>query len=467
MIYRNIMNKDSIFYKYNSILLDYLIKNYNYDKSPLIYSKRYTNGFFTITKPNNKYKNCKFINGYPHFNIPNDILLEEINNFINNRPLYDKNIIIRYGDTHLYNPIPKLNQVRNLIIADMFNSMILTSGKKNIIYTICDIDRKSLKKIVEEINLNDTDKMIEELNKYIVSGNCRNQEYLRKWYNLNLETKKDIIKFLRTLNLKIDKMIFESKLYKNREIYNKIKNDIIYKNGIRQDGTFKYPLQELMFILATDKARTSVLNIIGDDQVDHILKVMDILDNNNLNTDVSFLTYGICKNGDSRNIGVWSKKIEEYIKDENIVIDNEQIKYQDYLKIIVATQGNNREINFNDLSKYKQNFEKFKYVYNSKKISYSKRNNNNKIIKNCDLIKNMALGNYYLNLAIKSGEQNRFFTYLYTISKEYMRNIDKYDGKLYYNFISKGLQRLNLNDIEICKRKEMNKYNEISEEFER
>ena len=79
----------------------------------------------------------------------------------------------------------------------------------------------------------------------------------------------------------------------------------------------------------------------------------------------------------------------------------------------------------------------------------------------------MALGNYYLNLAIKSGEQNRFFTYLYTISKEYMRNIDKYDGKLYYNFISKGLQRLNLNDIEICKRKEMNKYNEISEEFER
>ena len=149
VIYRNIMNKDSIFYKYNSILLDYLIKNYNYDKSPLIYSKRYTNGFFTITKPNNKYKNCKFINGYPHFNIPNDILLEEINNFINNRPLYDKNIIIRYGDTHLYNPIPKLNQVRNLIIANMFNSMILTSGKKNIIYTICDIDRKSLKKIVE------------------------------------------------------------------------------------------------------------------------------------------------------------------------------------------------------------------------------------------------------------------------------------------------------------------------------
>ena len=184
--------------------------------------------------------------------------MEEINNFINNRPLYDKNIIIRYGDTHLYNPIPKLNQVRNLIIANMFNSMILTSGKKNIIYTICDIDRKSLKKIVEEINLNDTDKMIEELNKYIVSGNCRNQEYLRKWYNLNLETKKDIIKFLRTLNLKIDKMIFESKLYKNREIYNKIKNDIIYKNGIRQDGTFKYPLQELMFILATDKSRTSI-----------------------------------------------------------------------------------------------------------------------------------------------------------------------------------------------------------------
>ena len=467
VIYRNNMNKDSIFYKYNSILLDYLIKNYNYDKSPLIYSKKYTNGFFTITKPNNKYKNCKFINGYPHFNIPNYILLEEINNFINNRPLYDKNIVIRYGDTHLYNPIPKLNQVRNLIIADMFNSMILTSGKKNIIYTICDIDRKSLKKIVEEINLNDTDKMIEELNKYIVSGNCRNQEYLRKWYNLNLKTKKDIIKFLRTLNLKIDKMIFESKLYKNRDIYIKIKNDIIYKNGIRQDGTFKYPLQELMFILATDKARTSVLNIIGDDQVDHILKVMDILDNNNLNTDVSFLTYGICKNGDSRNIEVWSKKIEEYIKDENIVIDNEQIKYQDYLKIIVATQGNNREINFNDLSKYKQNFEKFKYVYNSKKISYSKRNNNNKIIKNGDLIKNMALGNYYLNLAIKSGEQNKFFTYLYTISKEYMRNIDKYDGKLYYNFISKGLQRLNLNDIEICKRKEMNKYNEISKEFER
>lgn len=469
MIYSNNLNKNIFFTETNSILLDYLKQTYNYDLSPLTYSRKYTNGTYTITRPSTKYKGCKFVNGYPHFDVPYDVMLKEINNFIDKEPLYNKDIIIRYGDTHLYNPIPKLNQVRNLVIADIFDSMILTSGEKHIVYTIGDIDRKSLNKVAEKFNENEIEDIIKKLNNFIVTGNECDTYYLKEWKNLDLEATKKLNLLLKKLNLKRDKFLLESDLYRNKSIYNSIKDNVMYENGIRDDGTLKYPLQELMFLLTVNRENTSIISVIGDNQVEHVLKVMKILNNNNMDLDASFLTYSICRNGDSREIEDWSKKIDAYIKKENIAIDGELIKYQDYLKIIIGGQGNSRTIDYEDLGRYKQNFERFKVIYESKKMSYDKRNKNAQSGEKTDLLSNMALGNYYLNLAVKSGEQSKFFTYLYNISKEYMKSIDENEknNDLYYNFISEGLQRLNLNDIGKYKMREVKKKDDISEELER
>ena len=187
MIYKNESN-DIFFHNYRSTLIDYLKREYNYDDSPLVYSTKYVKkGDFTIKRPSSVYKNCKLVNGYPHFNVPYEILMEEINNFCLRKPLYNKNIIIRYGDTHLYNPIPKLNQVRNLIIANIFDSMIQTSGKKCSIYVIGDIDRKSMDKIVQRIDRNKSEEIIPKLINFISISDDINQKYLQIW---NYGTKK-------------------------------------------------------------------------------------------------------------------------------------------------------------------------------------------------------------------------------------------------------------------------------------
>jgi hypothetical protein len=73
-------------------------------------------------------------------------------------------------------------------------------------------------------------------------------------------------------------------------------------------------------------------------------------------------------------------------------------------------------------------------------FNIAKENRTTKINKeNCDLINKMALANYYLNLAVKSGEQSRFFSYLYSVSREYIKNSKQYEiySNLFYNFIER------------------------------
>lgn len=472
MIYKNESN-DIFFHNYRSTLIDYLKREYNYDDSPLVYSTKYVKkGDFTIKRPSSVYKNCKLVNGYPHFNVPYEILMEEINNFCLRKPLYNKNIIIRYGDTHLYNPIPKLNQVRNLIIANIFDSMIQTSGKKCSIYVIGDIDRKSMDKIVQRIDRNKSEEIIPKLINFISISDDINQKYLQIWKELNTESKEKIEEFMQKLSLQVPIIIPESSLYRNKELYNKIRQGIVYENGVRDDGTFKYPLQELMFILTANNKNASSLNVIGSNQTDHVLKVLDVMRENNLTCETEFLTYGICKNGDSREIEEWSEIIKNYIEKNHIMLDGELVKYQDFLKIIVASQGNTGIIDFYDLNKYKADFEKFKVICASRKMSFNiaKENRTTKINKeNCDIINKMALANYYLNLAVKSGEQSRFFSYLYSVSREYIKNSKQYEiySNLFYNFISSALQYICLDHIENFRLREVENKDDLPRAFER
>lgn len=72
--------------QYKSYLVDYLENAVNYDRSFLVYNAKYGKPSFTITRPNSNYKNCDFISGYPHFDIPTEVLIKEIINFIDAKP---------------------------------------------------------------------------------------------------------------------------------------------------------------------------------------------------------------------------------------------------------------------------------------------------------------------------------------------------------------------------------------------
>ena len=75
--------------KYSTPLVKFIREKHLYDNENLIYTKKYSNGTFSITNPTEMFTNCEFINGYPHFIIPFDKCLEEINFFLSDQSMYD------------------------------------------------------------------------------------------------------------------------------------------------------------------------------------------------------------------------------------------------------------------------------------------------------------------------------------------------------------------------------------------
>ena len=140
MIYTTEENR---YLSYNTPLIEYIKSKHLYTNENLIYTKKYSDGTFSITNPTETFTNCEFINGYPHFQIPLSKCIEEIEFFMNDGKMYDSNFYIRYGDTHPHKCIPKLAQVRNLVIENSLTSMIGQNVKS--FYGFGDISLKSLK----------------------------------------------------------------------------------------------------------------------------------------------------------------------------------------------------------------------------------------------------------------------------------------------------------------------------------
>ena len=64
--------------EYSTPLIDYIKSKHLYTNENLIYTKKYSDGTFSITNPTDIFTNCEFINGYPHFKIPLYNCIEEI-----------------------------------------------------------------------------------------------------------------------------------------------------------------------------------------------------------------------------------------------------------------------------------------------------------------------------------------------------------------------------------------------------
>lgn len=422
---------------YSTPLVEYLKVHNNYNGENLIYSKKYTEGTFSITNPTGEFKNARLVNGYPHFEIPLDVCLEEIDFFMSGGNMYNYNFYIRYGDLHPNKPIPKLGQLRNIILNNSLNYLILNNVKS--IFPIGDISIKSIKSFKEKYNI-DIDE--EELFKMIVNDRIPT-EIRSQFDEYNIYTINLIKNYLNDLNLPVDEFVIESSLYTNQKMYQSLKNNERFKNELKNNGELKYTLQELMFIKKYAVYEKDVLiNIIGANQSDHVLRVNKILNQINFKNDTRFLTYGMCYNADEMDYKIWSDKINEFIVNNDIKVGGKYITPVYLIKLLTVLLSNDNDIDFNKLNKYRNNIKTGCNLFND--LIYKEEIK----IENNDLIKMMALVNYNINRAVEKGSLNYFYKYVLSIYREYITNQDKYKNMqgLYFKFINACQYRLGLRE---------------------
>lgn len=422
---------------YSTPLVEYLKVHNNYNGENLIYSKKNTEGTFSITNPTGEFKNARLVNGYPHFEIPLDVCLEEIDFFMSGGNMYNYNFYIRYGDLHPNKPIPKLGQLRNIILNNSLNYLILNNVKS--IFPIGDISIKSIKSFKEKYNI-DIDE--EELFKMIVNDRIPT-EIRSQFDEYNIYTINLIKNYLNDLNLPVDEFVIESSLYTNQKMYQSLKNDERFKNELKNNGELKYTLQELMFIKKYAVYEKDVLiNIIGANQSDHVLRVNKILNQINFKNDTRFLTYGMCYNADEMDYKIWSDKINEFIVNNDIKVGGKYITPVYLIKLLTVLLSNDNDIDFNKLNKYRNNIKTGCNLFND--LIYKEEIK----IENNDLIKMMALVNYNINRAVEKGSLNYFYKYVLSIYREYITNQDKYKNMqgLYFKFINACQYRLGLRE---------------------
>lgn len=422
---------------YSTPLVEYLKVHNNYNGENLIYSKKYTEGTFSITNPTGEFKNARLVNGYPHFEIPLDVCLEEIDFFMSGGNMYNYNFYIRYGDLHPNKSIPKLGQLRNIILNNSLNYLILNNVKS--FFPIGDISIKSIKSFKEKYNI-DIDE--EELFKMIVNDRIPT-EIRSQFDEYNIYTINLIKNYLNDLNLPVDEFVIESSLYTNQKMYQSLKNDERFKNELKNNGELKYTLQELMFIKKYAVYEKDVLiNIIGANQSDHVLRVNKILNQINFKNDTRFLTYGMCYNADEMDYKIWSDKINEFIVNNDIKVGGKYITPVYLIKLLTVLLSNDNDIDFNKLNKYRNNIKTGCNLFND--LIYKEEIK----IENNDLIKMMALVNYNINRAVEKGSLNYFYKYVLSIYREYITNQDKYKNMqgLYFKFINACQYRLGLRE---------------------
>lgn len=232
-------------------------------------------------------------------------------------------------------------------------------------------------------------------------------------------------------------------------MYQNLKSDKRFENELKNNGELKYTLQELMFIKKYAVQENDVLiNIIGANQSDHVLKVNEILNQINFNNDTRFLTYGMCYNADEIDYKIWSNEINKFIINNDIKINNKYITPVYLIKLLTVLLNNDNDIDFNKLNKYKNNIKTICGLLSN--LIYKEEIK----IEDNDLIKMMALVNYNINRAIEKGSLNYFYKYVLSIYKEYITNQDKYKNiqGLYFKFMDTCQYRLGLKEENSVKR---------------
>lgn len=422
---------------FDSELKKYMIENYNFLGERIHYSENYTSGTYTTAMPVKSYKNCTYVNGYPHFTCDTDVLFSEIYNFIKHKKMYDNDIIIRYGDTHPHKPLPKLAQLRSVAINETLSKMILTSGKVESIYMLGDISIKALESIYESEKAHD-------IKRRILKGEELNESEEALLSHMNESASEGIKRLLTGLGYTNPNVLCESTIYKEREIFANVMK-LNCDAAINEEGEIKYLLQEMMFVFWALRGNRKLISIIGENQYDHVLKTNALMNNNNLDLESAYVTYGVCFDAESRDVEVWSKSIHEYITKIKSRV-GKVISINILLNLIYSCQNTSTQVFFDKLSKYDKVIDMYFEILKCMEIC-NKNKNEEITIESNDLICEMGLVYFQLHYSIKVCEPCLFFRYLYGLAKKYNRNVEKYKGisALFLSFLeeAKGIMGLN------------------------
>lgn len=427
--------------EFQSDLKEYIIEKNGYSNEHLHFCQKYNEGTFTVNAPTCSFRNCEYINGYPHFKIDEAVMMAEIENFIRGKELYDCDFTIRYGDTHPHKPIPKLAQIRSLSINDALQGLILTSGKKESVYMLGDVSWRTLEKVFPEGD-------ILEYRKQLMMGRSLDDidGGLYKEYVDN--SRRRIEEFVQQIGYPKPIVKLESENYKNRNIYGEVLKFSV-EDGFGEDGTMKYVLQEMMYVCNVLQNGGKLISIIGDNQYEHVLKVNSLMKNNNMKYDAAYVSYGYCFEAGTRDQNIWMTNFEEYIASKNICMEKGLMSPLLYLKLLFSCQNNPMEIHIDKLS----NYDNIVLMYREILKCYTDcRDKHKEVVSdgNNDLLAEMSLVYFKIHYAVSSGEQSQFFRYLYSIAKRYNKNPAKYRSisSLMGRFMYKGLELLNLSDDE-------------------
>lgn len=428
---------------YNSRLKDYIVLQNNYDGAHLIYTNKYGPPAFTITRPSTLYQNCRFIQNYPHFDIPVECCMKEIQDFIDGRPLYSKDFCIRFGDTHPDKLIPKLGQMRNLFLGDIWSSLVSGNGKVDSIYLVGDISEKSVYHYLNSIPDTGQKDTLNLLTRLVMAPSTNHPLYTA-YKKQNLSKIHDTLQPFLEKFMIVPTIMLESELYNDAQLFKYITKEINFKNGKKDNGNPKYALQELMFLLCQRFANARIISILGDNQSDHVAKVLKILRDNQLQVDAAFLKYGWCENALSTNHEEWLANITNYLRTAGHAYITDAT---DFLRIIVCASSNTAKLNFSSLSGVLKYMNMFAEIIHSIIIADTGCSCFNVLPEMNSLIGQMSLVFQEWDQTIVSGEQSRFFRYLLALSREFTANASIYNKSssfIYAQFMRRALKLLAL-----------------------
>lgn len=332
----------------------------------------------------------------------------------------------------------------------MIKGLIRTSGEINNIFTIGDISKKTINKFLDSYSESERKIAFETLYTSLMHGKFLDFELLddySKYCDESIEKTDGVLSKLGFVDIDY---LRESELYKYAEIYDFIRN-LSYSNGINENDEIKYFLQEFMFLLNPCIKDSVIINIIGQDQSEHIKKVLQVKKDNNLDLNVMFLTYNICKSAASRNLEEWSEILYNIIETNNIQIDDEKIEAFDFLRLFYAAVGTNQIIDFNIIKNI--NIVMFDKIF----CSLSRRsltNFNGFSLTGEQLIAKMALINQVYYNALISGNPSKVTRFLFDIMKAYNSVQEKEKVRDLYNaVVTTAMTDLSINKTKIYKRR--------------
>lgn len=422
-------------YKFESTLFKYIKESFGVDYSDYVYySDVFTDGMYTCRKLRKGcFKDCIIIQGYPHFEVPEEFLVAEIFDFLDReRVLESEPITFFGGDTHIDKPIPRIAQLRGFILSSALTNMFKSIGvDSSFVYVIGDVGKRVEDYIFQEYGISILDK-----------------KYMEIVERTTLESRKIIKEKIREIGFNQEAFIFMSDIinYSRKYIDKNFKLD---RKIFREDGSLRYLGQELSLIFYINKQYPgNFVLMLGGNQKTHSDKVIEFLDKEKVNLNVSYLIFEKVLNASERDYQIWKSTIEELLAVKGFV----DISPYFFLRVIFTVF---RQDSIQDVLA-ESNIRVFKELYlvlnNAKKTVSDWKNLNYDISNSYDkeLMYKLSLANYQIFRSCTSFNPKIFYDYILDIAKFLDKNYSEISENILYlasTVLKESLDRLNLSEV--------------------